>query len=136
MSNAEARRTAKQAAGIVSTVGLAGLVKQYGIGGVFYQLFLSIIGAIDSAGTLFLAPFRAFGRGLGELVEAIVESPISIIEQSADYTAFSITYGEWGFWGPLTFGVGVLSVMIGLWVFTKTIRRIELSPLRLFRGLR
>ncbi|WP_276298806.1 hypothetical protein [Halorussus lipolyticus] len=132
----DAGRTMKTAAGIVSTAGLAGLVKEYGIGGVLYQLFESFIGAIDSAGLVFLAPFRAFGKGLGELVDAVVTSPIQIIAESADYTAFSITGGRYGFFGPATFAVGVLAVIAGLWVFTEAIRRMELSPLRLFRGLR
>ena len=132
----DARRTAKAAAGIVSTAGLAGLVEQYVLGGIIYQTGLSIIGAIDGAANVFLAPFRAFGDGLGNLVGAIVNSPISIIEMSADYTGFVITRGEWGVFGPLTFAVGVASVMAGLWVATQALRRLELRPWRLFRGLR
>ena len=133
-AQADSARTMKTAAGIVSTAGLAGLVKNYGIGGVLYELFDTAIGAIDSAGMMFLAPFRAFSGGMGELVDAIVTSPIQIIAESADYTAFSITGGRYGFFGPATFAVGVVSVLGGLLVFTEFIRRMELSPLRLFRG--
>jgi len=132
----DSARTMKTAAGIVSTAGLAGLVKNYGIGGILYELFDTAIGAIDSAGLVFLAPFRSFASGLGELVDAIVTSPIQIVAKSAEHSAFSITQGRYDFFGPATFAVGVAAVIAGLWVFTWTIRRMELSPLRLFRGLR
>ena len=136
MAGRDAERTAKAAAGVVSTVGLAGLIQQYLIGGPIYQLALSIIAAIDGAAMMFLAPFRSFADGLAMLVGAIVESPISIVEQSADYTAFVITRGEWGFFGPATFAVGVVATMAGLYVATKALRRLELRPWRLFTGWR
>lgn len=124
------------ASSAVGKYGLAGLIKRYGFGGVFLALAYALIDGIQSFGNTVTAPFTAFGNGLAELVEAIVGAPVSIVEQSARYTGFSITYGEWGFFGPLTFAVGVGATMLGLYVFTITIRRLELRPWRLLRGLR
>ncbi|WP_128478344.1 hypothetical protein [Halorussus pelagicus] len=135
-AQADSARTMKTAAGIVSTAGLAGLVKNYGIGGVLYELFDTLIGAIDSTGMVFLAPFRAFSSGLGELVDAVVTSPIQIVVAGAENSAESLTTGQCSQLGPGTFALGVLSVLAGLWVFTMFLRRIELSPLRLFTGRR
>jgi hypothetical protein len=137
MAGRDAERTAERAAKIVGgSAGLAGLIQQYLIGGPLYQLALSIIAAIDGAALVFLAPFRAFGNGLAQLVGAVVESPISIIERSADYTAFVITTGDWGFFGPATFAVGVAATFAGLFIAVKALRRIELRPWRIFRSWR
>ena len=124
----DAEKTAKAASGIVASAGLAGLVEQYVLGGVIYQFGLSIIGAIDGAALVFLSPFRAFGRGLGDLVGAVVTAPIEIIGKSAEFTAFSITRGDWGIFGPLTFAVGVAAVFAGLYIATNALRRLELRP--------
>lgn len=151
MADNDARNTMKIAAIIVgggatgskipdyvgsTNIGLDGLIKEYGIGGVFYQLFNSFIAAIDGAATVFLAPFRAFGKGLGELVEAIVTAPISIVVAGAENAAYSLRYGSYSDIGPGTFAVAVAAVMLGLLVFTKAMRQFELRPWKLFRGLR
>jgi hypothetical protein len=122
------RSTAKEAAGIVSAVGLVGLVEQYGVGGVLYQFFLSIIGAIQSAGSFFLEPLGAFTGGLADVVAAVF--PARIINAAADFTAFSITQGDWNFFGPFTFAVGVVAVLMGLYVFVVLARRINFSPIQ------
>ncbi|MDM9627414.1 hypothetical protein QTL95_16015 [Rhizobium sp. S152] len=124
-AQADPRRTAAAAAGIVSSVGLVGLVEQYGIGGVLYATFLEVISAIQSFGGTITAPFRAFGSGLADLVAAAF--PVRIVNEAADFTAFSITRGEWSIFGPFTFAVGIAATLAGLWVFLEIIRRIDLS---------
>jgi len=120
-----AAATAAAAAAIVESQGLVGLVEQYGIGGIVYALSLEIIGGIQSFGTTITAPFRAFGSGLSDLVSAVI--PVRIVNAAADFTAFSITRGEWAIFGPATFAVGVGATMAGLWVFTEMIRRADVS---------
>lgn len=130
----DARSTAKEAAGIVSAVGLVGLVEQYGVGGVLYQLFLTTIGAIQSAGETFLAPIQSFASGIARVVAAAF--PARIINEAADFTAFSLTQGQWNFFGPFTFAVAVVAVLLGLWVFVRAGSRINFSPLSFFFGRR
>jgi hypothetical protein len=125
MADDDARSTAQTAAGIVSTVGLVGLVEQYGIGGVLYATFLEVIAGIQSLGTTITAPFRAFGTGLASVVSAVF--PARIINAAADFTAFSITQGDWAIFGPFTFAIGVVATMMGLYVFMVFLRRIDFS---------
>lgn len=127
-----AAATAATAASIVADQGLVGLVEKYGVGGVLYQLSLTAIGAIQSAGETFLAPIRAFAGGIADVVSAVF--PARIINEAADFTAFSITQGEWSFFGPLTFAVGVVAVLLGMWVFVRAGSRINFSPLSFFFG--
>jgi len=122
------RSTAKEAAGIVSAVGLVGLVQQYGVGGVLYQIFLTIIGAIQDAGSFFLEPLGAFTGGLADVVAAVF--PARIINEAADFTAFSITQGDWNFFGPFTFAVAIAAVLIGLGLFFVVAQRINFSPIQ------
>jgi len=121
------RSTAKEAAAIVGSVGLVGLVERYGVGGVLYQFFLTLIGAIQDVGGTFLAPLGAFSDGLASIVSA--GFPARIINAAADFPAYSITEGQWNFFGPLTFAVGIAAVLLGLYLFFLVAQRINFSPL-------
>jgi len=101
---------------------------------VLYQLFLSIIDAIQGVGGTFLAPLSAFSDGLARVVAAVF--PARIINEAADFTAFSITQGRWNFFGPLTFAVGIAAVLLGLGLFVLVARRINFSPLDILYGNR
>ena len=127
MADSSARKTAATAAGIVSSVGLVGLVEQYGLGGIFYALFLQVIDFIMNAGSLFLAPLRAFRDGVAAIIEASL--PDEILRASVSYSAYSLTEGEWAIFGPLTFPVGVVVTMAGVWLFLEMLRRVDLNPL-------
>lgn len=120
-------RTAKAAAGIVGSVGLVGLVEQYGVGGVLYAISLETISAIQGLGDALFAPVEAFGGGIARVVAAAF--PARIINSAADFTAFSITQGEWSFFGPLTFVVGVLAVAAGIYVMVAFVRRLGYTSL-------
>ena len=122
---ASARKTAAAGASIVGSVGLVGLVEQYGLGGILYATFLEVIDGIQSFGDTVTAPFSALGTGLADLVSAVI--PVRIVNAAADFTAFSITRGDWAIFGPFTFAVGVGATMLGLWVFTELIRRSDVS---------
>lgn len=124
-AGAGAAGVATFAAAVVGNHNLVYLVKNFGLGGVFAQVFLSIIGAIRGAGQTIMAPLEAFGGGLADVVSAVF--PARIINAAADFTAFSITQGDWNFFGPLTFVVGVLAVLAGLYVFMQFLRRVDLS---------
>jgi hypothetical protein len=127
MADSSARKTAATAAGIVSSVGLVGLVEQYGLGGVLYALSLQAIEFTMNLGSLFLAPLRAFRDGVAAIIEASL--PDEILRASVSYSAYSLTQGEWAIFGPLTFPVGVVVTMAGVWLFLEMLRRVDLNPL-------
>ncbi|APE95424.1 hypothetical protein RH831_08885 [Halodesulfurarchaeum sp. HSR-GB] len=58
-----------------------------------------------------MADFRDF-------VAAFFQSPITILNETADFTAFSLTQGDWAFFGPGTWAVGVASIVFGFYVWT------------------
>lgn len=117
-------------------MGLANFVKSYGIGGIFLALTYTIINAIQQFGGAITAPFRALGRGLGRLVEGSLFTSVDIVGASGDQTAYALTEGAWSFFGPLTFAVGTFSVMVALYVLVEGLRKLELRPWRLYKGMR
>lgn len=123
-----AKATAAAASGIVGTYGLVGLVERYGIGGVLYAFFLEVIAFIQGIGNTWAKPLFAFANGLANVVSAVF--PARIINAAADFTAFSITQGDWAIFGPFTFAVGVVATMMGLGVFMLALRRIDFSATR------
>lgn len=48
---------------------------------------------------------------------AFIEAPIVILTDTARYVAFVLTQGEWAFFGPATFAVGVFSIALAFWVW-------------------
>lgn len=48
---------------------------------------------------------------------AFIEAPIIILTDTARYVAFTLTQGEWAFFGPLTLAVGVGSIAVAFWVW-------------------
>lgn len=123
-----AKQTAGAAASIVGTYGLVGLVERYGIGGVLYAISLEVIAFIQGIGNTWAKPLFEFANGLARVVAAVF--PARIINAAADFTAFSITQGEWAIFGPFTFAVGVIATMAGLAVFMLALRRIDFSATR------
>jgi hypothetical protein len=124
-AGAGAGGVAMAAATMVDNHSLVYLVKNFGIGGTIAQVFLSIIGMIQGAGETFMAPLEAFGSGLARVVAGVF--PARIVNAAADFTAFSLTEGDWNFFGPATFAVGVIATLAGIWVFMQFLRRTDLS---------
>ena len=70
----------------------------------------------------------AFGDGLAkvigvlsdfrDLIGSFFTSPITILEQTAQYSADSLTVGDWAFFGPGTWAVGVAAIAGGFWLWT------------------
>lgn len=51
------------------------------------------------------------------LFSAFFEAPIVILSETSRYVAYTLTAGEWAFFGPLTLPVGVASIAIAFWVW-------------------
>lgn len=89
---------------------------EQGISGII----LAIAGGI-------IAVLSAFFEGLDRLFDvfaaardflvALITNPITILDATAAETARSLTVGEWAFFGPLTFAVGVAAIVAGFYVW-------------------
>lgn len=63
----------------------------------FFEGISSVLGVMQD--------FRSF-------IGAFFTAPIEILTETASYTAFALTSGEWAFFGPGTFAVGVFSIVL------------------------
>lgn len=72
--------------------------------GVFFDGFANVVGRM---------------RDLGEFISAFFLTPIPILEETADFTAFELTAGDWAFFGPFTFTAGVVAIGVAFmaWVW-------------------
>lgn len=52
-----------------------------------------------------------------DLFTAILTEPIGIIEVTAEFSGLSLTQGDWAFFGPFTFAVGLASVGVAFWAW-------------------
>lgn len=118
------------AATIVEQHSLVYLVKNHGLGGILFATFTEIIKVIQSTAESLFSPIRAMADGVTSLITAVF--PARIINEGADFTAFSLTEGSWSFFGPFTFGVSVLATLFGLLMFMLFIRRFGFSVTSLF----
>lgn len=48
---------------------------------------------------------------------AFIEAPIVILVDTAQYVAYTLTQGEWAFFGPLTLAVGVAAIAAAFWAW-------------------
>lgn len=90
---------------------------EQGISGAILAVFGGIIMMIE-------ALFQGLSRlmevlgDLREFIGAFFTAPIEILTETASYVAFTLTEGDWAFFGPGTFAVGVLSIVLAWWVWT------------------
>lgn len=114
--------------------GLSGFVRQVGVGGILYALILQVVDLISSVGTVLLAPFRALGSGLAELVGGTIGTGVDVISAGGSQTIVSLTEGLARWLGPLAFPASVAIVMIAVYIFVRLVGEIEFSPLIFVRG--
>lgn len=90
---------------------------QQGLSGVLLAFFGGIaflIGAFFDGLSMVLEVLGDFRDFIG----AFFTSPIVILQDTAAFTAAALTTGEWAFFGPFTWAVGVLSIVAGFWIWT------------------
>jgi len=126
---------AEDAAQLISDSGsLSNFIRDYGLGGILYAIFLAVIGAIDAAGELILAPFRALAEGLAGLVDGTIGEAVNVLSAGASAAIASFETGTTALLGPFAFPFAVGIAMLGVFVFIAFIRRIEFSPLIFVRN--
>ncbi|UWG47038.1 hypothetical protein HSRCO_0744 [Halanaeroarchaeum sp. HSR-CO] len=84
-------------------------------------LILAFFGIVISLGESFadgLAKVLGVLSDFRDLVATFFTSPEVILTQTAQYSADSLTVGDWAFFGPGTWAVGVASIALGFWVWT------------------
>lgn len=88
-----------------------------GLSGLILAIFggmVMIVGAFFDGLSKVLEVFADFR----DLIGAFFTSPIPILRDTAAHTAHVLTQGEWAFFGPMTWAVGVFSIVLGFWVWT------------------
>lgn len=91
-----------------------GTTLRKGIGGTLLAASSVTVGTILAGGEVVIQPVTAFAGALADLAVAIFGSPARIIIAGADATAASLT-GIFNV-GPLTFALGIGSVLLGLFL--------------------
>lgn len=87
-----------------------------GIAGVILAIFGGLIGLVNA---FFdgVADVVGVMSDFREFIGAFFTAPIQILEETASFVAFELTRGEWAFFGPGTFAVGVMSIVLAWWVW-------------------
>jgi len=89
---------------------------QRGISGIILAIAGGIIAAISSFFDGLERLLEVF-RAARDFLVALITNPITIIQATAAETARSLTVGDWAFFGPATFAVGIAAVAAGFWVW-------------------
>jgi hypothetical protein len=123
----DAKTVVATGAGVASSGGLVALIKDYWIGGSIYQLSLSTVNLIQSAGTIGKV-FSAFGSSVAGLVESAIPSEIVDAGVWASSMAIRQDFGVSGF------VVAVIVTMVGVGAFMWFVANIDWSPTQFLRG--
>jgi len=105
------------------------LVKDYGVGGLFYAVFEVLIGFVYDLGDTFLAPFMALYGGVATFVEETILSGLQIIDAGGATSAEAVE----GF-GILGYAVGIAAFVAGLAIVVWLLRRSEWRPWNIITG--
>jgi hypothetical protein len=89
-----------------------------GISGVFLALFGGIIMLLSTAFEK-IGDFLEIISASRDLLVALLTSPIAVIEAGVSQTIYSLTAGDWAFFGPLTLAVAVGSVAVSWMVWNR-----------------
>ncbi|WP_276253599.1 hypothetical protein [Halomontanus rarus] len=82
-----------------------------GISGAIYAAFGGLIMVMSSAFDGIADLMDVFGASRDFFVAFLTE-PISVLSAGAQQTIYSITVGDWSFFGPATFTVAVVSIAL------------------------
>lgn len=129
MSARDPEDTATRASQLIDQEGgLTNFLENVGVGGISFALILSAIDAIDAAGELLLAPWRALAEGIVSLVGGTLGSAVDIVDAGGSTAVGSFTDGLAAILGPFAFPAAVLIVMLSVYLFIQAALNIELSP--------
>jgi hypothetical protein len=129
MSARDPEDTATRASQLIDQEGgLSNFLQNVGVGGISFALILSAIDAIDAAGELLLAPWRALAEGIVSLVGGTLGSAVDIVDAGGSTAVDSFTDGLAAILGPFAFPAAVLIVMVSVYLFIQAALNIELSP--------
>lgn len=124
-----AQHTAKSAMDLIEEAGgFAAFLRDYGVGGIFNALILTIISGIQSAGGLLLGPPRALGKGVILMIDMIFEGIGAVLGAGTQATVQSFTDGLAQWLGILAQPASVGVVLLSFWVFMYGINRIGITP--------
>lgn len=135
MADADAEEVIDDGAqGIQDAGGVTAYAQRVVIGGSLRAVAIALVSLILSAGALFLRPIRAFVDGVSRLITGTFGGPVLINEAGALASAGSFTDGVGALLGPFAWPFAVTVSMIGVFVFIWFLRKIPLSPTKIFTG--
>lgn len=105
----------------------SGTARRFGLGGVVRNVFALIITAIgfvmtrgiDALSSTFIKPLFALGDAGEWFVKALFVSPPRALSQTWDYAVYSLTQGNWAFFGPLTplIMMGIVLASVAMYLY-------------------
>lgn len=127
---------ASTAADEIDARGWQGFIRDYGLGGLFLAIIYVAIEGVQSLGTTFLAPFRAFASGVASLIDGTFGAPVRVLDAGATATVMSFTDGISAYLGPAAMPVAMVSVVATLWIFQRFWTKVSFSPIDFLRNAR
>lgn len=104
------------------------------IGGSLRAIAITLVTIILAVGGAIFRPFGAFVDGMVSLITGTFGGPVLINEAGALTSAASFESGTASLLGPFAWPAAVLVSMIGIFLFIAALRRIDLSPLAIYRS--
>lgn len=89
-----------------------------GLSGIILAIAGGFIVVVEALFDGFSNLLDAFGAARDFLV-TLLTSPTVILQQTARFTARSLTVGEWSFLGPFTFAAGVAAIVAAFWIWDR-----------------
>ena len=114
--------------------GITPFIRDYGIGGILFAIFINVIGIIDAAGELLLAPFRALAGGLSALVGGTLGAALDVVAEGSSQTIDALGTGATELIGPFAFPLSVAIAMLAVYAFVFFVARLEFSPFIFIRN--
>lgn len=87
-----------------------------GLGLTIVGIFAGMMDVLNAIITFITTPLSMAGEAIGNLFEALVNEPVTVLSQAADATGQAIGNTFTGWLGPFAFPAGVASILGGLYL--------------------
>ena len=135
--SASAEDIANTASGFIEEEGgWSGFIQNTILGGIVFQIYAQVVEGISSFGDVLLAPPRALGLGLAQVVEVVFEGLGSVFGAGTEASVRSFADGTAALLGPLAQPAATGTILATLAIFIWGINRLDISPFSFIRSLR
>ena len=135
--SASAEDIANTASGFIEEEGgWSGFIQNTILGGIVFQVYAQVVEGISSFGDVLLAPPRALGLGLAQVVEVVFEGLGEVFVAGTEASVRSFADGTAALLGPLAQPAAKGTILATLAIFIWGINRLDISPFSFIRSLR